>query len=118
MSRNVRYGITALNNNVTAATAAPTTATDGTAYPKRHDCFECVLLVSGDGVTAGDNVTVRPWWYDDVAGDWVRGGTTVVTDDGVVIAYCVGERIAWQVTAATVTTGHFELGQQFVNKSA
>ena len=118
MGRNVRYGITALNNNVTAVTTAPSLGTHGTEYPKRHDCFECALIVTGEGVAVGDSLTIRPWWYDDVAGDWSRGSTTVVTNDGVIVAYCVGERIAWEVTAATVSSGHFELGQQFMNKSA
>ena len=120
MGRNVRYGITSINAEVdaTADQPQPTLATDGTAYPKRHDCFEIVLFVTGDGITAGDTCTVRPHWWDDLTARWVRGGTTVVTDDGAVIAYGIGERIYWEVTALSLTGGHFELTQQIINKSA
>ena len=122
MGRNVRYGPVVLDSSVTAATSAPTGAPGSAAtlleYPRRHDVSEHVLLVTGHGITAGDTVTVRPWWYDSTVGLWVRGGTTTVTDDGAVIAYCIGEGIYWQVTAISLTGGNFEFSGQFINKSA
>ena len=122
MGRSVRYGPVVINNNVTAATPAPTGAPGSTAvlleYSRRHDLSEHVLLVTSSGITAGDTVTVRPWWYDPTVSLWVRGATTVVTDDGAVIAYCIGEGIHWQVTAVSLTAGNFEFSGQFINKSA
>ena len=75
-----------------------------------------MLLVTGNGITAGDTITIRPWWYDPRAGAWLRGATTVVTDDGAIEAYLIGVRIYWQVTAISLTGGTFELSSQFFDK--
>jgi len=130
MGRNVRYGATVINAAVDAAAdqpaptnPAPDPVVQGTAYPRRHDVMECLLLITGNGsLTAGDTITVRPWWYDPTSGAtgrWLRGATTTVTDDGAVLAYCIGERIYWEVTAVVrAVAGEWLLSQQFINKSA
>ena len=108
---------------VGAPTAAPTLLSHGIPYQGKNTAAESFLMVSGNGTTAGDTITIRPWWWDPMAaagaGAWCRGATTTITDDGVIEAYNVGARIYWQVTAMTLAAaGTFELTNQFYDKGA
>lgn len=117
----IRYPVSVYDATVTQVSLVPSAGTDGIPYPGKGNNTECFLLVTGNGLTAGDSIIIRPWWYDPLsnggAGAWLRGATTTVTDDGAIEAYLIGTRIYWQVTTITIAVaGSFELSNQFFCK--
>lgn len=116
----IRHPTTVYATGVNAPNGAPTAVTDGIPYLGKAGNTEGMLMVTPNGTTAGDTITIRPWWWNPQAvnaNKWTKGASTTITDSGVIEAYLIGTRIYWEVTAVTLAAGgSWDLGSQFFDK--